>query len=199
MIKTRKKAELARALGVNRQTVASWINKGDISCDENGYFNIEEVARFKGKVVRSSGRTSGKRAKPAEVLALVENTELGSREIGEKLGISWMTVEKIKAKYREDYPLVNFMAEKKADLLSIEQAKNHVLRAAILDSIKKPEVLKLGVKDRIQVYTDLGKDNSNSFKDERLYRGETTENVGMIVSFINKMKEGDNSLDKGGE
>lgn len=175
-------AEAARMLGVSRQTVMAWKKKGDIKPDTDGCWDIEEIEKTKGQkqwLVR----------KDEEVLALAQNTNLSTKEIGSVMGISPLTVVRLKEKYKKEKPLVNFMAEKKADLLAIEQAKNHELRLAILDSISNKDVKDLGVRDKIDVYKKLGEDNSANFKDERLYRGETTENVGLIVNYINMMKE----------
>ena len=50
----------------------------------------------------------------------------------------------------------------------------------------------------VEICRILGQDNSESFKDERLKRGETTENVGLIIGYINEMKERDGRPSKEG-
>ena len=183
-------SELAKALGVSRQAVALWIKAGHIEKEANGLFNITEIGKRKGRKVNEGKRKRVER-RDDEIAALALGSSMTEKQIGDIYGISQTTVNMIKARYESEKGLASEIAQKKADYLAIEQAKNHHLRAVIYSSINDRDVADLGVKDKIDVYKKLGEDNSVAFRDERLFRGETTENIGVIVGFINKLKDRD--------
>lgn len=180
------KVDIARAFGVERGTIYGWVKRG-MPVNEDGSFDLKAISKWRGKQLRSPVSEEQR----AEVVALVENTKKSEKEIAEIVGLSQQSVSVIKRRYEEDKPLIDFVNGARANLMTAEQGRNLLIRQTIIDSISAEEVKNLGLKDKIDIYSKLGGDTSNIYKDERLERDKTTENVGAIIQFIQKVKRED--------
>ena len=182
--KVRYVNDVAREFGVTIATIHNWKRRG-MPGKDGGFFDIDKIGVWSG-----NGRFLGEQGK-AEVVSLAENTGKTQEEIGRIVGVSRQAVNVVLNRYQEERPLREFYKKERANLMVLDQAKNGLLRRKLLDSLTDDELDKLGFRDKIDAYVKLGQDSSNLFRDERLELDKTTENVGVMVAFINKMKEED--------
>ena len=182
-------AECAKFLNVHRVSLHKWMKMpGFPPRDSKNRFDVAAVAKWKGISLKDLDLPNWTITK-AEVIALSENTNKTMKEISDIVGVSDATVNRIRSQYRKSRELVNFVKQNKADLVLMEQGWNHNIRTKIADELDKKSVEDLGVKELSDLFVKLGNDNSQLLKDERLVRGESTENIGMVVKFINELKE----------
>ena len=188
VVRTQK--EVARAFGVHQNTVIRWIKKG-MPVEDGGY-DLLKVGKWSGRTGRG-----GDERHVAEVLALSENTTLSMGEIGERLGIGRDRVNYIRRVHKEDREIGDFVSDKKAEILAIEQGKGHLVRQRLYErllSASDAEIYEMPLKMVAEMCRVLGGDNSEAFKDQRLKQGESTENVGVLLGLVSKVKE----MERGG-
>ena len=121
--------EVARAFGVADMTVSRWKKRG-MPVEDGGGYDLLKVGLWSGRVDSRKDETFR-----AEVLALSDNTTMTAKDIAEKLGITKDRVDNIRKIHRKDKPLGDFVTDKKAELLAIEQGKGHLVRERMYDRL----------------------------------------------------------------
>ena len=78
----------------------------------------------------------------------------------------------------------------RGDIYAIEQAESLRLQGVIRrEKFTLKQIRELGLKESMVLYDTLRKDQKDKFEQERLERGESTENVAVIVQAIRDAKK----------
>lgn len=124
-------------------------------------------------------------------------------EVARKFGIAVNTVYEVLKRVKTDSPLVNDYKAQRAEISAWNQLKRQEKQVDILDTITQEDIEGADLKTKMVMINTLGLDKNREFEMERLERGESTENVAVIVAAIKDLKyrreleeEGDYGKDK---
>ncbi len=99
------------------------------------------------------------------------------------------SISRIIRRIKENDELLQQFRERKADIFDYNQLRRQEVQDEILDSINLKEIKDAKLGQKITALNLLGMDKAREFEQGRLQRGESTENVAVIVGMIKKMKE----------
>lgn len=166
---------VAQAFEVTRQTVYRWRDDG-MPVEPDGTYDILKISKWKGLTPKKAPHmiTEGDKSK---VMSLTFGTKMTGPEIAEATGLSPSSVYNIQHELERNKDLIDLYKARRADILACQQvrADKHLTDEKLEES---SAVELVNITDKL-------------FKMERLERGETTENVGVMVAYINKIKEED--------
>ena len=157
---------VARYFKVSQPAVSKWKQSG-MPVREDRTYDLREITLW--RATRAADKADNLLPATAEGL----NGEL--TEIRGKLG----RFRELAESYKMDR--ANVFAGAEAKLLSVAEQ--------LLDGINPKQLAKMNVKDRIKAVKDIVSSVSGLFEKERLERGESTENVAVIVQAIKDAKK----------
>lgn len=76
----------------------------------------------------------------------------------------------------------------RADVFAGAQAKMLSLAEEILDGIKSKDLRKMHIRDRIKALKEIVSSVTSLYTEERLEKGESTQNVAVIIAAIKDLK-----------
>jgi len=164
------KGAVARAMGVYKSTVKNWILKG-MPVREDGTYDVEEVKLWRTKTMCHRDKNAQVEQK---VLALKENTGMSVSKIADTLGIGVTKVNNVLAKFEKYRGELDTWKAVKADYFAMEQLR-------YLDNITDKKLENTGARD-------LAAMAKIAWEKERVERGESTDNVAVIVQHIKGLK-----------
>ena len=113
------------------------------------------------------------------------------RKIMDITGISLGYITKIVKQFESNQDLIDWYKENKLQVLMKTQMDNLALQEAIRDSVTADEIKKWTPDQKARWYQVLGTDYGIKFDKEHLEKGESTENVGVIIEMIKRIKKED--------
>ncbi len=158
--------ELAKVLKVSEKTIYHWVKKG-MPIKQDGEYCVKDVMAWRAL-------TATEEIERLYPEAIRDSNPSVVGEVIETLG-----------KFRhmvEDYKI------NRADLLAGTGAKILNITERILQSLEGESFDKINVPDRIKVLKDMVNAITVLFEKERLERGQSTENVAVIVQAIKDLK-----------
>ena len=177
------KRAVCEAHGVTMNTVSRWKQIG-MPCLPNDEYDLDAIDVWKASSVRLLRADKNRKEKiKRDVMALRANTSMGVNDIAEATGLPVSAVRKLTDvvdKYRPD--LEHFKANK-ADYFTLEQMR-------YLDNITEDKLAKTTARD-------LRAMAKTAWEQERIERGESVDNVAVIVKHINMLKEKEEDADPG--
>jgi len=160
----RTQAEVGRYFGVSQVAVSKW--KG-MPKEADGTYNLRKITVW--KALRAAQKADSLLPATAEGV----NDELV--EVKEQIG-----------RFRE---LAELYKENRAEIFAGTGAKLLSVAEQILGTITRKELVKMNVRDKIKVLKDIVSSVSGLFTDERLEKGQSTENVAVIVQAWKDIKK----------
>jgi len=110
------------------------------------------------------------------------------RKTAEIMGVSLGTIHKIAKDFEGDRELVEFYRNNKSDILLKAQMNNMALQQEIINSISAEDIKRMTSNEKARWYQVLGTDHGIKFDKERLERGESTENVSVIMEVAKQIR-----------
>ena len=111
------------------------------------------------------------------------------RKINEITGVSLGLITKIVKEFESSQDLINWYQKNKLNVLMNAQFENLALQEAIRNSITEDDLNKWTPDQKARWYQVLGTDHGIKFDKERLERGQSTENVSVIIEAIMDLKK----------
>ena len=111
------------------------------------------------------------------------------RKINEITGVSLGLITKIVKEFESSQDLINWYQKNKLNVLMKAQFENLALQEAIRNSITEGHLKKWTPDQKARWYQVLGTDHGIKFDKERLERGQSTENVSVIIEAIMDLKK----------
>jgi hypothetical protein len=156
---------VGRHFRVSQPAVSKWKLNG-MPLEEDGTYNLTRITAWRALRI----------TREAESLDKVEGIDPGIlAEVKKELGRFRGLVET----YKLD----------RGDIFSGAQAKMLSLAEEILDGIKSKDLEKMHIRDRIKALKEIVSSVSSLYHEERLERGESTENVAVIIAAIRDLKK----------
>lgn len=121
------------------------------------------------------------------VVAAVETTNNKS-DVAKQFGIDRTTVYRILETVKRDAPIITNYRAIRAEVNAYNQLKRQEKQEQVLDNITEGEIKGADLKTKMVMLDALGKDKEREFTQERLERGQSTENVAVIVAAIKDLK-----------
>lgn len=113
---------------------------------------------------------------------------LNYRRVSDITGVSPAYIVKIVREFESNREFVEWYKRNRTAILQKAQMDNLALQEAIRDSVTEEELRKWTPDQRARWYQVLGTDYGIKYDKERLERGESTENVSIIVGAIMELK-----------
>ena len=110
-------------------------------------------------------------------------------EVSRKFGLSRQAVYGVLDRVRQDTEIINEYNAKKAEVQAHNQMRRQVIQDKILDSIKEDDITQADLKTKMMALNTLGMDKTREFEAERLVRGQSTDNVAVIVQAWKDIKK----------
>ena len=120
------------------------------------------------------------------------------REIQKIIPISLGSIPNIIKRFESDREFIEYYKDNRADILAHIQGKYVSIQKLILDSIKATDIKKANLDQKMKTLNILGQDSDRKFSQERLERGESTENVAVLYKHIQEMKKRDKQIPNDG-
>jgi transposase len=133
------------------------------------------------------GKTTISDDKKVVVKSLVD-AGTNYRKINEITGVSLGHITKIVKEFKSSQDLINWYQKNKLNVLMKAQFENLALQEAIRNSITEDDLKKWTPDQKARWYQVLGTDHGIKFDKERLERGQSTENVSVIIEAIMDLK-----------
>ena len=111
------------------------------------------------------------------------------RKINEITGVSLGHITKIVKEFESSQELIDWYQKNKLNVLMKAQLENLALQEAIRNSITEDDLKKWTPDQKARWYQVLGTDHGIKFDKERLERGQSTENVSVIIEAIMDLKK----------
>ena len=111
------------------------------------------------------------------------------RKINEITGVSLGLITRIVKEFESNQELIDSYKKNKINILMKAQLENLALQKAIRDSITEEDLKKWTPDQKARWYQVLGTDHGIKFDKERLERGQSTENVSVIIEAIKDLKK----------
>ena len=134
------------------------------------------------------GKTTISDDKKVVVKSLVDSGT-SYRKINEITGVSLGHITKIVKEFESSQELIDWYQKNKLNVLMKAQLENLALQEAIRDSITEDQLKKWTPDQKARWYQVLGTDHGIKFDKERLERGQSTENVSVIIEAIKVLKK----------
>lgn len=160
--------ELAGIFNVSQPRISQW-KKAGMPVESDGTYDPVRIQRW--RVLRLNEKVET--LLPAEI----ENgdSQQGVSEIINGLG-----------RFRE---LVDGFKRDRGDILCGLEGKLVSVTEDLLDSVTKTQILQMPLRDRLRLIKDFVSSITSLYTSERLERGESTDNVVLIVSAIKDLKK----------
>jgi transposase len=111
------------------------------------------------------------------------------RKIMDITGVSLGYITKIVKQFESNQELIEWYRENKLQILMKTQMDNLALQEAIRDSVTADEIKKWTPDQKARWYQVLGTDYGIKFDKERLEKGESTENIDIILEMIYRVRD----------
>lgn len=169
--------EVAKYFDLKENAVRRWVAKGmPYEVKEGKYFyDIDQIAVWKTTNIKRYRNT--KKESTELELAVAElrvNTGMSTSEIAKRLSMHNNTVQRIVDRIDKYKPVMDHFKINKADLFAIEQME-------YLDHITEEKLQKTSARD-------LAAMAKMAWEKERVERGESVDNVAVIVKHIKEIK-----------
>lgn len=142
-------------------------------------------ARVKRKFTSSAKLRARDQMIAHEVLV----NEVAQVEVARRFGISKQAIHQVLQRVKQDYELIDKYNAQKADIQAHNQMRRQVIQDTVLDSLTEGELKKADLKTKMVVLNTLGMDKTREFEAERLVRGQSTDNVAIIVQAWKDIKK----------
>ena len=133
------------------------------------------------------GKTTISDDKKVVVKSLVD-AGTNYRKINEITGVSLGHITKIVKEFESSQDLIDWYQKNKLNVLMKAQFENLALQEALRNSITEDDLNKWTPDQKARWYQVLGTDYGIKFDKERLERGQSTENVSVIIEMIKDLK-----------
>jgi hypothetical protein len=167
--------EVGNYFRVSQPAVSKW-KKAGMPIESNGSFNLRKITVWRS--LRVAQQVEGL------LPATIEGANGELTELKQELG-----------RFRE---LVETYTGNRADIFAGAQAKLLSLAEQTAATITHKQLLGMNVKDKIKSLKDIVSCVTGLFTNERLERGESTENVAAIVRVIHEIKAKARRREQGG-
>ena len=111
------------------------------------------------------------------------------RKINEITGVSLGLITKIVKEFESSQELIDWYKKNKLNVLMKAQLEDLAFQEAIRKSITEAALKKWTPDQKARWYQVLGTDHGIKFDKERLERGQSTENVSVIIEAIMDLKK----------
>lgn len=163
---------VARHYKVSQPAVSKW-KKNGLPVEEDGSYNLTRIAAWRAlRVAHEAASLEKVEGIDSEVLAEVK------KELGRFRALA------------ETYKM------NRSDVFASAQAKMLALGEEILDSIKSKDLKKMHVRDKIKALKDITASVTSLYSSERIERGESRENISIIVQQIHEIKKAQREEEK---
>jgi hypothetical protein len=163
----KSRGAVGRYFGVSPTAVFKWKKKPGFPIEQDGTYDLNKIALWRAE------RTV------TEAVDLLPATAEGEdpkelEDIREGLGRFRSMVESYKIE--------------RADVFAGTEAKLLSLAERLLKGISDNKIKKMNIKDRVKALKDIISSVTGLYTSERLEKGESTENVAVIISAIKDLK-----------
>lgn len=110
------------------------------------------------------------------------------RKVNEVTGVSLGYISRIVKEFESNQELVEWYRTNRVKVLQEAQLENLSFQKAIRDSVTEDDLKNWTPDQKARWYQVLGTDFGIKFDKDRLERGESTENVALIISAIKDLK-----------
>jgi len=111
------------------------------------------------------------------------------REVQKVIPVSIGYITRIVKEFESNRELIEFYRANRTDILLKAQLDSMALQEAIRNSITEEDIGKWTPDQKARWHQALTIDHGTKFDKERLERGESTENVSVIVQALHEIKE----------
>jgi transposase len=169
--------EVAKYFDLKENAVRRWVAKGMPYEVKDGkyFYDIDQIVVWKTTNIQNR-RNTKKEATELE-LAVAElrmNTGMSTSDIARRLSMHNHTVQRIVDRIDKYKPVIDHFKINKADLFAIEQME-------YLDHITEEKLQKTSARD-------LAAMAKMAWEKERVERGESVDNVAVVVKYIKELK-----------
>ena len=121
---------------------------------------------------------------------VVAAVEVGGSKtkVANTFGISRGTLYRIIERVKRDAPIISSYRAIRAEVNAYNQLRRQEKQEQVIENITEDEIKGADLKTKMVVLDTLGKDKEREFEQERLERGQSTENIAMIVAEIRELK-----------
>lgn len=159
--------ELAKIFNVSQPRISQW-KKAGMPVESDGTYSIKKVTGWRLSRVSEKVETL--------LPATIENGNLQAvNEIVNELG-----------RFRQ---LVDDFKKDRGDIFCGVEAKLISVTEDILDSVTREEILAMPLKEKLRLVKDIVSSVTGLYGQERLERGESSENISVIISAIKDAKK----------
>lgn len=173
------KRKVAQHFGVTWQAVNAWCKRG-MPRMEGKLYNLDaiEIWRASSVQMRKADENREQRLKK-DVMVLRMNTKMSVPDIADKLGLTQHKTKTITDMVDKYKPQLEEFKANKADYFALEQIRYH-------DHITDAKLRGTGARD-------LAGMAKMAWEKERVERGESTDNVAIIVKHIMELKQSEDA------
>lgn len=166
-VNVKTQAEVAKYFKVSEAAVSKWFKKG-APIESNATFNLQKITAWK-------------------MLRVAKEANL----IPEKIeNLDPKLLEEIKAELGKFNTLAEVYQDKRETIYAGIGGKLLSVAESILNGVDARKIHKMAIRDQLKGLKDLVASAMALFEKERLEKGESTENVALIVKYIKEMKDG---------
>ena len=178
--------EVAEEFGCTVPNIQNWLKRG-MPKTEDGKYDVDAIRVWKSSnILSNTGRghkTCGDNKLEENIVALRTSTKMGIATIAKTLGIGERKVRGIVRVIDKHRPNLEMFKAQRADIFAAEQME-------YLEHITDAKLKKATARD-------LSGMAKLAWEKERIERGESVDNVAVIVKHINAMKEKEEDADPG--
>lgn len=173
IVKTKR--QVGEAFGVTKFAIGNWKRRG-MPVMEDGQYDLDAIEIWRASSVQMK-RADVKRDEKVkrDVMALRMNTKMSVPEIAEKMNLTLYKTKTITDMVDKYKPQLNEFKANKGDYFALEQIR-------YFDHITDNKLKNTGARDLAQMA-------KMAWEKERVERGESTDNVAVIVKHIKELKE----------
>ncbi len=174
---------LGEKMGVTHTSVRRWVKKG-MPVEPDGSFNPAKIQTW-----RKWYREQEKRGNRDSNIKALAEAGVKREKIAEAFGISESRLYGILKQVDANPGLVEKYRDKRASIMTLNQAKRQVIQDMVLDSITPEEIAEASIKEKAVLLDRTGMDKNREYMAERLESDKSTENTALIVKTIREAKE----------
>jgi hypothetical protein len=168
------KRQVGEHFGVTKHAVGHWKRAG-MPVTEDGQYDLDAIEIWRASSVQMKKADQKKDEKiKRDVMALRMNTKMAVPEIAEKVGLAVYATKKITDLVDKYKPELEHFKANKADYFTLEQMR-------YLDHITDKKLESTPARD-------LRAMAKTAWEQERVERGESVDNVAVIVKHIRELK-----------
>ena len=120
------------------------------------------------------------------IVKTMADADISYKEISDTIGISQGHIRNIIKQFESNQELIDWYQKNRLSVLQKAQLDDLAIQDLIRSLITPEEIQKMTPGQKAQWFTAVGTDFGIKYDKERLEKGESTENVAVVVGYIKK-------------